>query len=163
MSGHFVWLPEEKGYTADLLRCNQTSDSALNFSRIPPRAAAGCGWELERGRCAREKKYKWEVAGKPVQKLRKHAPSNNQRPKSICSTPKRSGRTTEECAEWAEWAFARQASESVSPTNTQQPVCLSPERRWPGGTGPSRGTNSNTLLLVSLPFFFFGIDVAMHV
>lgn len=24
MPGHFVWLPEEKGYTADLLQRNQT-------------------------------------------------------------------------------------------------------------------------------------------
>lgn len=31
MPGHFVWLPEEKGYTADLLQCNQPQRQSLEL------------------------------------------------------------------------------------------------------------------------------------
>lgn len=51
--GQSGWLPEEKGYTADLLQCNQTWDRVLNYmahgppSAVSCRAAAGYKAELE--------------------------------------------------------------------------------------------------------------------
>lgn len=55
MPGHFVWLPEEKGYTADLLQCNQTQrqsleqhDPGASFSHIPQ--SSSCIWVWVRGR-----------------------------------------------------------------------------------------------------------------
>lgn len=137
MPGHFVWLPKEKGYTADLLQCNQTWRESLELH--DPRASFSCIlqssswiWVWAGEKC------KWE---KPV-KSYKICPWNNQRPNQFVQRPREAGGLQRNV--WSGRSLSVHPSPYLRQTHNQS----SGEKRWLGGMGLRRGTKTVFIFLL---------------
>ena len=95
--------------------------------------------------------------GKKPVKSYEICPLNNQRLNQFVQRPREAGGLQRNV--WSGRSLSQHPSPYLRQTHNSQRVCLSVERRWPGGMGLSRGTQTFLLFFLSQ----FLIDVAMHI